>query len=86
MFFLNLVVKMKLHFNNSRAERFDKFFLLNFYDVFFRLFKFIVIKFRDFKLRFRRKRITKIKCAEIVKKFEDIENEMNAIDFDEKCI
>jgi hypothetical protein len=86
MFFLNLVVKIKLHFDNFRAKKSDRFFLLNFYDVFFRLFKFIVIKFHDFKFRSRRKRIIKIKCAEIVKKFEDIENEMNAIDFDEKCI
>jgi hypothetical protein len=77
---------MKLHFDNSRAERFDKFFLLNFWNVFSRLLKFVVIKLRDFKFRSRRNRIIKIKCAEIVKKFENIENEMNATDFDEKYI
>jgi hypothetical protein len=77
---------MKLHLDSSRAEKSDRFFLLNFYDVFSRLLKFVVIKSHDFKLRFRRKRITKIKSAEIVKEFDNIENEMNAADFDEKCM
>jgi hypothetical protein len=84
--FLNLVVKIKLHLDNYEAKKFDKFSLLNFWNVFSRFLKFVVIKSRDFKLKFRRNRITKIKCAEIVKKFENIENEMNAIDFEKKCI
>jgi hypothetical protein len=45
VFCLNLAMKMKLHLNNSRAEKFDRISLLNFYDVFSRLLKFFIIKF-----------------------------------------
>ncbi len=77
---------MKLHLDSPRAEGSDRLSLLNFWNVFPRLLKFAVIKPRDFKPRPRRNRITKIECAEVVKKFENIENEMNAAGSDEECI
>jgi hypothetical protein len=86
VFFLNLIVKMKIHLNNSRVEKSNRISLFNFYDVFSHFLKFVIIKSRDFKLRSHRKRISKIESSQIVEKFESIENEMNAFDSKKECI
>ncbi len=71
---------MKLHLNNSRVEKIDRVSLLNFFDAFFHLFKYSIIKSNDFKFRSRRNlKLTKIAFLDCVNEFEEMNKKMNFV-------
>ena len=79
VFFVNLIVKIKMHLNHSREKNFDRQNLLNFWDSFFRLFQFTRIKLKHFNRKFiRHFRVSKSKLSSFIAlSFEKIPESMN---------
>ncbi len=84
MYFCNLTIKMKLHFNQSRFEVSNRATLLRYYDEFFSLSRFFVIKHTNLKQKSTRNKTNKRKTSHInVKEFNCFNDEMNMNETDE---
>ncbi len=78
MYFCNLTMKMKMHFNEYRFEISNRVALFKYYDEFLALSRFSIIKFIDFKSKSTRTKTNKRKIDNInVEEFDYFNDEIN---------